>query len=65
MTPQTRQYTAARSPVRQVMRLVLRSLTALPGGATTPPAYTPSLNFSDIRNSQYAAGTMTLGVGVN
>lgn len=32
------------------------------GGA---PAYVPSLNFSDGRNSQYAAGTMTFGIGVN
>jgi SPP1 family predicted phage head-tail adaptor len=28
-------------------------------------AYTPSLNFSDARNSQYAAGSMTTGLGVN
>ena len=28
-------------------------------------SYSPSLDFSDARNSQYAAGTMTLGVGVN
>ncbi len=38
-----------------------------PSGAVIPPPppYAPALNFSDQRNSQYAAGTMTVGVGVN
>lgn len=35
------------------------------GSAEWPPVVPPSLRFDDARNSQYIAGTMSIGVGIN
>lgn len=57
---------AVRSPLQTPIRSAISNPLEVRGSTSgTPPTYTPSLDFSDPRNSQYAAGQFAIGVGVN